>query len=102
MRLIRVGVSWVGSGGGCERRRNGSEVEEERNNRKGVEWREKERGKGKTGRKIYLKYPHVGSATLKSNTPGESTILKHLMVATYWERMSFTSVPGWRGRFRFL
>jgi hypothetical protein len=43
----------------------------------------KGRGKGKTGAKVYLKYRRIGSATLKSSTPGGSTILKHLMVATY-------------------
>ena len=53
--------------------------EEEKNEGEGIE----RRGKGKTGAKVYLKYRRIGSATLKSNTPGGSTILKHLMVATY-------------------
>ena len=46
---------------------------------------EREEGKAKGGQKkeVYLKYLRIGSATLKSSTPGGSTILKHLMVATY-------------------
>jgi len=71
-------------------RRNESESEVgTRNEGKVAEWIEG-REKGETGAKkeIYLKYRHTGSATLKSNTPGGSTILKHFMVAKYWERMS--------------
>jgi hypothetical protein len=63
----------VGEGKGMKIKVN---CEVEKNDGKG-------RGKGKMGAKVYLKYRRIGSATLKSSTPGGSTILKHLMVATY-------------------
>ena len=63
--------------------REGEEVkvkcEEEKNKRKMVERRGEKGGK----KRAYLKYRHIGSAALKSNTPWGSTILKNLMVATY-------------------
>ena len=67
-----------------------------------MERRKTDRRHGCKKKKVYLKYRRIGSATLKSNTPGGSTILKHLMVATYWDRISLVSAPGWRRRFRFL
>ena len=56
--------------------------EEEKRNEKGVDWIEGEKSEAGE-KKVYLKYRRIGSATLKSSTPGGSTILKHLMVATY-------------------
>ena len=82
--------------------REGEEVKvkckEEKNKGKVVERRGEKGGK----KRAYLKYRHIGSATLRSNTPGGSTILKQVMVVTYWERMSFMSASGRRRHFRFL
>jgi hypothetical protein len=49
-----------------------------------------------------LRYRRMGSATLNSRTPGGSTMRRHLMVATYCDKMSFVSAPGCSKRFRLL